>query len=111
MTYHFKGGITLKNYQIHSVDIANIVELTAGLFRTMNKEIPYRPNRNDKANQMHFVVDLLKELVDTAYPVEKCEDEEIQGQEIHFIRVDEMTPFKHKDLMVFLKNFGSEGEK
>ncbi|OZV12288.1 hypothetical protein CIW83_09315 [Tissierella sp. P1] len=58
----------MKNYQINPVNIASLVELTANLFKTMDKGIPYCPNRNEKATQMHFVADLLKDLVNTAYP-------------------------------------------
>lgn len=56
----------MKNYQISPGQIPHLVRLTADLFREMNKEIDpvLRPGN------MHFVADLLKDLVDTAYPIE-----------------------------------------
>lgn len=55
----------MKNYQISSGQIPHLVRLTADLFREMNEEIDpvLRPGH------MHFVADLLKDLVDTAYPI------------------------------------------
>lgn len=101
----------MKNNQISPSQIPHLVRLTADLFREMREETK-APNMNpilqrDEHEHMHFVADLLKDLVDTAYPIE----EKFQVQEIHFITVDELSPFKHKDLIEFLKNFGSEGEK
>lgn len=58
----------MKNYQISSGQIPHLVRLTADLFREMNNEINIGPQA--KTNQMHFVADLLKDLVDTAYPIE-----------------------------------------
>lgn len=95
----------MKNYQISSGQIPHLVRVTADLLRTMNQDI--QGPQVDKSKYMHFVADLLKDLVETAYPIE----EKFQVQEIHFITVDELSPFKHKDLIEFLKNFGSEGEK
>lgn len=60
----------MKNYKINAVLMPHLVRLVADLFKDMDKEIPYSQNRNEKANQMHFVADLLKDLVDTAYPME-----------------------------------------
>ena len=55
--------------------IPHLVRLTADLFREMNKEIK-SPNDNpanklEENKEMHFVADLLKDLVDTAYPEEE----------------------------------------
>lgn len=61
----------MKKGYINSVNIVNVVELTADLFRQMNKEITYSPNKGEKASEMHFVADLLKDLVDTAYPAKE----------------------------------------
>ena len=57
--------------------IPHLVRLTADLFREMNKEIK-SPNDNpanklEENKEMHFVADLLKDLVDTAYPKEERE--------------------------------------
>lgn len=60
----------MKNNYINPFSIVNVVELTADIFRRMNKEITYSPNKGEKATQMHYVADLLKDLVDTAYPIE-----------------------------------------
>lgn len=59
----------MKNYQISPGQIPHLVRLTADLFREMNNEINIGPQA--KTNQMHFVADLLKDLVDTAYPMEE----------------------------------------
>ncbi|TCU72908.1 hypothetical protein EV204_105244 [Tissierella praeacuta] len=69
----------MKNYQISSGQIPHLVRLTADLFREMSEEIDpvLRPRH------MHFVADLLKELVDTAYPIkEKSENRTIDNQTI-----------------------------
>lgn len=58
----------MKNYQIGPVQMPHLVRLTADLFRNINEEIDYSPV---KAKHMHFVADLLKELVDTAYPIKE----------------------------------------
>ena len=54
----------MENNKINSVQIPYLVRLTADLFREMNEEIDpvLRPGH------MHFVTDLLKDLVDMAYP-------------------------------------------
>lgn len=62
------GNKQMKNYKISSGQIPHLVRVAADLFRTMNDEIKYSP---DKSTQMHFVADLLKDLVDTAYPTEE----------------------------------------
>ena len=103
----------MKNYRISPINIANTVELTADIFRQMNKKIGYNPNGREKATQMHFVADLLKDLVETAYPmatggvVSQETLEKIggfQGQEIHVIHIDESTPFSEKQLDKAMEN-------
>jgi len=44
-----------------------IVKIAATLFDHTNKTINPNPN---KISEMHFVADLLKDLVNTAYPIE-----------------------------------------
>lgn len=58
----------MKNYQISSGQIPHLVRVTADLFKTMNQEI--EGPIVDKSKYIHFVADLLKDLVDTAYPME-----------------------------------------
>lgn len=55
----------MNNKKISPGQIPHLVRLTADLFREMNEEIDpvLRPN------QMHFVADLLKDIVDMAYPI------------------------------------------
>ena len=57
----------MKNQKINPGQIPFLVRLTADLFREMNHEIDsvLRPAH------MHFIADLLKDLVDTAYPMEE----------------------------------------
>ena len=64
----------MENKKISPRQIPFLVRLTADLFRNM-REKTKSPNNNpinlrDEAIQMHFVTDLLKDLVDTAYPTE-----------------------------------------
>lgn len=68
----------MKNYQISPGQIPHLVRLTADLFREMREETK-SPNNNpinklEEKNQMHFVADLLKDLVDTAYPMQEAND-------------------------------------
>ncbi len=86
----------MKNYQISSGQIPHLVRLTADLFREMREETK-SPNNNpinklEEKNQMHFVADLLKDLVDTAYPMENnnIEDEIDIG---NLIKVAEFQSF------------------
>lgn len=68
----------MKNNQISPSQIPHLVRLTADLFREMREETK-APNMNpmlqrDEHNHMHFVADLLKDLVETAYPIEESKD-------------------------------------
>ncbi|MDR7856023.1 hypothetical protein [Tissierella sp.] len=103
----------MKKYQISPGQIPHLVRLTADLFNTMNKEVAYSPNKGEKATQMHFVVDLLKDLVDTAYPVANGgvisketlgEIGGFQGQEIHVIQMGESTSFTNESLDKAMEN-------
>ena len=67
----------MKKYQVRPGQIPHLVRLTADLFRKMNEETK-SPNHNpsnlrDEVTQMHFVAELLKDLVETAYPIEENE--------------------------------------
>lgn len=78
----------MKNYQISPGQIPHLVRLTADLFREMNKEITYSPNKGEKANHMHFVVGLLQDLVDTAYPM--AENHGLENH-LHIIDLTELA--------------------
>lgn len=68
----------MKNYKISSGQIPFLVRLAADLFREMNHEIDKSPQ---KAIHMHYVADLIKSFVDTAYPI-KNEDAKVQIKDI-----------------------------
>lgn len=92
----------MKNYQISPGQIPHLVRLTADLFREMREETK-SPNNNpinklEEKNQMHFVADLLKDLVDTAYPIKeetiksiKIEDEIIKELDKEFEKLAEIA--------------------
>ncbi|MGJ0847467.1 hypothetical protein ACR77J_12320 [Tissierella praeacuta] len=60
----------MKNYQISSGQIPHLVRLTADLFREMNQEVTGIGATRYVPSHMHFMADLLKDLVETAYPME-----------------------------------------
>lgn len=68
----------MKNQKINPGQIPHLVRLAADLFREMREETK-SPNCNptnlrDESTQMHFIADLLKDLVDTAYPMQEAND-------------------------------------
>lgn len=68
----------MKTYQISPGQIPHLVRLTADLFREMNNETTVATRC--KPNEMHFVADLLKDLVDTAYPMEGLKNNVFYGK-------------------------------
>ena len=60
----------VKSYQISSVQIPYLVRLSADLFREMNDEIKSIGASQYTPHYMHYVADLIKDYVDTAYPIE-----------------------------------------
>ncbi len=77
----------MKNYKISSGQIPHLVRLTADLFRKMNQGIANPVKGNERTIQMHFMTDLLKEIVDTAYPIE--EKEPVKPMAVEKISVEE----------------------
>lgn len=78
------------NQKINPGQIPFLVRLTADLFREMNQEIDpvLRPGH------MHFVAGLLKDLVDTAYPMEEKQNTEDDFVDIkNLIKVAEFQSF------------------
>ena len=61
----------MENQYISPVQIPHLVRLTADLFNTLNKEVQAMHTSPQKAIQVNFVVDLLKDFTDIAYPIEK----------------------------------------
>lgn len=77
--------------------IPHLVRLTADLFREM-REGTKSPNNNpinklEERNQMHFVVDLLKDLVDIGYPIKKGNIENTEIDVNNLIKVAEFQSF------------------
>ena len=92
----------MKNYQISPGQIPHLVRLTADLFRKMREEVK-SPNHNpsnlrDESTKMHYVVDLLKNLVDTAYPLEDNNDKEL-------ICALNLKPLEESDIKNLEKDF------
>lgn len=87
----------------HNIDPSQIpflVRLTADLFRTASKEVTDLGASKYTAKNMHFIADMFKDLVNTAYPlatggvVSKETQEKIgvfQGQDIHVIQMGEFS--------------------
>ena len=76
---------------IGTYQMPGLVELTANLLRTLNKNTS---NASSKSAEMHFVADLLKDLVDTAYPMEEKQNTEDDFTDIkNLIRVAEFQSF------------------
>lgn len=67
----------MKKYNINPHKIADLVNLAANLYTFANDEVGYSPQRGEKATQMHFVADLLKNLVEMAYPIEEKNEEDL----------------------------------
>ena len=61
----------MKNKYISPIQIPHLVRLTADLFNTLNKEVQAMHTSPQKAIQVNFVVDLLKDFTDTAYPIKE----------------------------------------
>lgn len=61
----------MENNKINSVQIPYLVRLTADLFREMDRGVKGIGTSRYTPQHMHFVADLLKDLVDTAYPEEE----------------------------------------
>ena len=60
----------MKNKYISPVQIPHLVRLTADLFNTLDKEVQAMHTSPQKAIQVNFVVDLLRDFVDIAYPID-----------------------------------------
>lgn len=60
----------MKKYQINPFQLVSLSKATIDFFRDMNQSIKYNDESQAEATQMHFVADLLKDLVNTAYPIE-----------------------------------------
>lgn len=70
----------MKKYNLMVNQIPHLVELTADLFKTLNNEMqPVLPPAY-KPDGMHFIADLLKDLVNTAYPMKKEPKEKYNRQ-------------------------------
>lgn len=69
----------------HNIDPSQIpflVRLTADLFRTASKEVTDLGASKYTAKNMHFIADMFKDLVNTAYPIDSLEDEESLKKEL-----------------------------
>lgn len=69
----------------HNIDPSQIpflVRLTADLFRTASKEVTDLGASKYTAKNMHFIADMFKDLVNTAYPIDQLEDEESLKKEL-----------------------------
>lgn len=102
--------------------IPHLVRLTADLFREMNKEIK-SPNDNsanklEENKEMHFVADLLSDLVDIAYPEEEptMQYEEMKKElDIEFEKLAEVAenyvpPTEDKNLQRLINIINQGGE-
>lgn len=87
----------MKEYQVRANQIPDLVTLAAALFRKMNEETK-SPNHNpsnlrDEATKMHFVADLLKDLVGVTYPVKESNMENAEIDIKNLIKVAEFQSF------------------
>lgn len=100
----------MKNYQISPGQLVMLSRMTVDFFREINQEIKYSNESPQKAIQMHYVADLLKQLVDTAYP-EKEEQELEQEQHIHIIDLAGLTESNNiTDIINGIIKHSKEGE-
>lgn len=83
----------MKSKYISPVQIPHLVRLTADLFNTLNKEIQVAHASPQKAIQVNFVVDLLKDFTDTAYPIEKGNIKNDEMARNRLIKVGESKSF------------------
>lgn len=75
----------MKNYQINSIQLVDLVALANSIFQFSNNNINHVDFKS-KAKHMHYVADLFKNLVSTAYPLK--EEKSPRSYKIH-IPVDE----------------------
>lgn len=75
-----------------------LVRLTADLFRTASKEVTDLGASRYTAKNMHFIADMFKDLVNTAYPIKeetiksiKIEDEIIKELDKEFEKLAEIA--------------------
>lgn len=68
----------MKDYQISPGQIPHLLRTVADVFRNMMEEVKSPNNLSinlkKESDHMHFMADLLKDLVETAYPIEESKD-------------------------------------
>lgn len=98
----------MKNHRIEPHRIEGLVTTTAKAFEVIKSGTKGDPR--DYARHMHFMVDLLKDLVETAYPIEgEGESHQggcFQGPMHEFTTITEITLFSVEQFEKAMKNIG-----
>lgn len=93
----------MKNYKIQPRKISELVTTTVKSFEVMEGVICGNPQ--DYPKYMHFMADLLKDLVETAYPMEdKHEGGYFEGPIHEFITITETSPFSVEQFEKAMEN-------